>query len=326
MSTTDELGLRPLGPDGPLVSALGLGTWAIGGPWARGWGAQDDDDSIATIHRAVAAGISWIDTAPVYGRGHSEEVVGRAVAQLPVSERPLVFTKCGRIEGPDGVHSIGAPDSLRRECEASQRRLGTDTLDLLQLHWPPQDGTPIEASWECLAQLRASGATRAIGVSNVTVEQLAALEAIAHVDTLQPPLSLINRGALEDLLPWCEAHGTAAIVYSPMQAGLLSGTFDRARLDALDPDDWRRSAPWFTEPAFTANLAFVERLNPIAAELSTTPAQLAIAWALDQLGVTGAIVGARRPSQVDGWLGAASVTLTDDARAAIADALMQTGA
>jgi aryl-alcohol dehydrogenase-like predicted oxidoreductase len=328
MSTTDEprLRLRPLGRDGALVSALGLGTWAIGGPWVRGWGSQDDVDSVGTIHRAVAAGINWIDTAPVYGRGHSEEVVGRALAGLPAGERPLVFTKCGRIEREDGVHSIGDPDSLRRECETSRRRLGTDRLDLLQLHWPPQDGTLIETAWECLAQLREEGEARAIGLSNVTLDQLQRLEAIAHVDTLQPPLSLVNRGAVADVLPWCAAHGIAVIVYSPMQAGLLSGAFDHARLQALDEDDWRRAAPWFTEPAFTANLALVDRLREIAGGLGATVAELAIAWTLDQPGVTAAIVGGRRPDQVDGWIGAARLVITAEARAAIAAAIAQTGA
>jgi aryl-alcohol dehydrogenase-like predicted oxidoreductase len=308
------------------MSTLGLGTWAIGGPWARGWGAQDDADSIATIHRAVALGTTWIDTAPVYGRGHSEEVVGRATAALGTAERPLVFTKCGRVERADGVHSIGAPASLRAECDSSRRRLHTDTLDLLQLHWPPEDGTSLETAWECLATLRDEGAAARIGLSNVNLAQLERLEAIAHVDTLQPPLSLVNRGALTHLLPWCETHGTAAIVYSPMQAGLLTGAFDRARVVALDPGDWRRAAPWFTEPALSRNLALVERLTVIAAELATTPAQLAIAWVLDQIGVTGAIVGGRRPEQVDGWIGDGGLSLTAEARTAIDAAIADTGA
>jgi aryl-alcohol dehydrogenase-like predicted oxidoreductase len=326
VSATGELAARPLGLGGPLVSALGLGTWAIGGPWARGWGAQDDAESVATIHRAVELGINWIDTAPVYGDGHSEEVVGRALARLPADARPLVFTKCGRVARPDGVFSIGDPDSLRAECDASRRRLGVDTLDLLQLHWPPQDGTTIEEAWACLDRLRAEGAAARIGLSNVTVEQLDALEAIAHVDSLQPPLSLINRGAAMGMLPWCAAHDTAAIVYSPMQAGMLTGAFDHARVAALADGDWRRSAAPFIEPALSANLAFVERLARIAEGLGATPAELAIAWTLDQVGVTGAIVGGRRPEQVDGWVGAVRVSMTDDTRAAISVALADTGA
>jgi aryl-alcohol dehydrogenase-like predicted oxidoreductase len=326
MSSAVAMATRPLGAGGPPVSVLGLGTWAIGGPWVRGWGPQDDGESIATIHHAVARGVTWIDTAPVYGLGHSEEIVGRAVAALSPGERPRVFTKCGRVERDGTVQSIGDPASLRAECETSLRRLGVEALDLLQLHWPPQDGTTLEEAWSCLAQLRAEGRAARVGVSNVTAEQLATLEAIAHVDTVQPPLSLINRGALEDLLALCRANGTGAIVYAPMEAGLLSGAFDRRRLATLDPGDWRRSAPQFTEPRLSRNLALADALGPVAAALGLGLAELAIAWVLDQPGVTGAIVGARRPDQVDGWIGAGAVRLTDEARGQITDALAATGA
>jgi aryl-alcohol dehydrogenase-like predicted oxidoreductase len=312
-----------LGRSGARFTRLGLGTWAIGGPWRFGWGPVDDAESIAAIRRAVDEGINWVDTAAVYGLGHGEEIVGRALEGRATGEDVLVCTKCGRKTRPDGTpYGDLRPESIRSECEASLRRLGVERIDLYQIHWPDQDtGTPLEDSWSAMAQLVDEGKARGIGVSNFDVEQLERCEAIRHVDSLQPPLSLVQREALGDVIPWAAAHETGVIVYSPMASGLLSGTFDRERLESLPPDDMRRRRPEFTEPGLSRNLALVERLRAIADELDSSVGELAIAWTLAQEGVTGAIVGARRPDQVDGWLGAANLELSDEQLRAIDDAI-----
>jgi aryl-alcohol dehydrogenase-like predicted oxidoreductase len=312
-----------LGRSGARFTRLGLGTWAIGGPWRFGWGPVDDAESIAAIRRAVDEGINWVDTAAVYGLGHGEEIVGRALEGRATGEDVLVCTKCGRKTRPDGTpYGDLRPESIRSECEASLRRLGVERIDLYQIHWPDQDtGTPLEDSWSAMAQLVDEGKARWIGVSNFDVEQLERCEAIRHVDSLQPPLSLVQREALGDVIPWAAAHETGVIVYSPMASGLLSGTFDRERLESLPPDDMRRRRPEFTEPGLSRNLALVERLRAIADELDSSVGELAIAWTLAQEVVTGAIVGARRPDQVDGWLGAANLELSDEQLRAIDDAI-----
>ena len=317
-----------LGRSGPSLTRLGFGTWAIGGPWRFGWGPVDDDESVAAIRRAVDAGINWIDTAAVYGLGHSEEIVGRALERRTAGEEVFVCTKCGRRTLPDGTpYGDLRPQSIRAECEASLRRLGLERLDLYQIHWPELDsGTPLEESWSTLAELVDEGKVRWIGVSNFDVEQLERCEPIRHVDSLQPPLSMLQRGALRHLIPWAAAHRTGVIVYSPMASGLLSGSFDRGRLKDLAPDDMRLARPEYAEPELSKNLALVDRLRPIADGLACSVAELAIAWTLAQDGVTGAIVGARRPGQLDQWIGAGRLELSDGQLGEIADAIADTGA
>lgn len=320
---------RELGTTGFEITRVGLGAWAIGGgDWQGGWGPQDDRESIAAIHHAVERGINWIDTAPAYGLGHAEEVVGRALAALPEDERPLVFTKCGLVwaEGEKDVSNVLAAESIRRECEDSLRRLGVERLDLLQIHWPATDGTPPEDSWGTMSELVEEGKVRAIGLSNYGLQLLELCERIRHVDTYQPELNLIRRDAAAETIPWCEAHDTGVIVYSPMRSGLLTGRFSRERCATLPDDDWRRGDPDYREPALGRNLALVERLERIALDLGISLPELAVAWTLAWPGVTGAIVGGRRPEQVDGWIGAASVELGGDALEAIADAVAETGA
>lgn len=318
-----------LGTTGMEITRVGLGAWAIGGgEWQGGWGPQDDRDSIAAIHRAVELGVNWIDTAPAYGLGRAEEVVGEAVRQLPAADRPLVFTKCGLVWAP-GERTITnslAPESIRRECDESLRRLGVDTLDLLQAHWPTWDGTPLEESWGAMAALVDEGKARAIGLSNFTVDDLAACEAVRHVDTYQPQLNLIVRDAAVDALPWCAEHGTGVIVYSPMRSGLLTGRFSAERVAGLPEDDWRATADDFQAPKLTANLALVERLRAIAERLGASLPELSIAWTLAWPAVTGAIVGARTPEQVEGWVNAADVVLDDKDLDEIAAAVAETGA
>src|SRR5256885_1520519 len=236
---------RPLGSSGLEITTVGFGAWAIGGGgWAFGWGAQDDADSLAAMRRALELGINWIDTAAVYGLGHSEEVVGRLLRELPVSARPLVFTKCGLVwdarDPMKEARRVLRPDSIRKECEASLRRLGVERIDLYQFHWPDEAGTPVEDSWQAMVRLAEEGKVRAAGVSNFDVPRLERCEAIRHVDSLQPPFSLIRREAAEREIPWCAERETGVIVYSPMQSGLLTDSFTAARVGALAPDDRRR--------------------------------------------------------------------------------------
>jgi len=317
-----------LGRSQAAFTRLGLGTWAIGGPWRYGWGPVDDEQSVAAIRRAVDAGINWIDTAAVYGLGHSEEIVGRALAGYAPAREVFVCTKCGRKTRPDGnPYGDLRPESIRAECEASLRRLGVERIDLYQIHWPdPDSGTPLEESWSAMAELVDEGKVRWIGVSNFDADQLERCEAIRHVDSLQPPLSMLRRQALRTVIPRAVEHQTGVIVYSPMASGLLSGAFDRARLESLPSDDMRLRRAEFTDPALSRNLALVERLRAIAGGLGCSVAELAIAWALAQDGVTGAIVGARRPQQLDGWIAAAGVELSDELLRAIDDAIAETGA
>ena len=320
----------PLGLTDMAITRVGFGSWAVGGDWAVGWGDQDDADSVAAIRHAVARGVNWIDTAAIYGLGHSEEVVAAALADIPPSERPYVFTKCGLIPNPTdprgGPKQVGAPDSLRRELEASLRRLKLERIDLYQMHWPAEDGTPIEDYWQLLLDMKREGKVRAVGLSNHTVAQLAAAEALGHVDTLQPPFSAIKRKFGGAELPWCREHQTGVIVYSPMQAGLLSGSFTAARAVAMATNDWRSRNAEFTAPALQRNLSLVEAMRPIAERHGTNVAAVAIAWTLAWPGVTGAIVGARHPLQVDGWLDAATLELTPEDMDDIALAIVTSGA
>jgi len=313
------------------LSRIGLGTWAQGGGgWAFGWGPQDDGESEAAIRRAVEAGINWIDTAPAYGHGHAEEVVGRVTAAMPDGDRPYVFTKLGRRWDPADpmapLRTELTPASIGREVEDSLRRLRTERIDLLQVHWPPADGTVVEEYWAALLRLRDQGKVRAAGLSNHSAAQLAAAERIGHVDSLQPPFSLIRRDAGAAEIPWCAGHQTGVIVYSPLQAGLLSGAMTAERIAAMPADDWRARSAEFTGDALRRNLALAGRLRPVAERHGTTLAAVAIAWVLAWRGVTGAIVGARRPEQVGDWLMAGSIRLGDADLAEIAAAVEATGA
>ena len=319
---------RQLGSTGIEITAVGYGAWAIGGGgWSFGWGPQDDDESVAAIRHAVDLGVNWIDTAAIYGLGHSEEVIAKALHDLPENERPYVFTKCGLVPQDDPMlpnRRVGDPASVRREIDASLHRLGVERIDLMQMHWPADD-VELEDYWSVLVEARTAGKVRAIGLSNHDVEKLARAEAVGHVDSLQPPFSLVKRGAAEALLPWCAENGTGVIVYSPMQSGLLTGAFDRARVESLPADDWRRNAGEFTTN-LDANLALVDVLRRIADRLGTTPGVVAVAWTLAFDAVTGAIVGARRPDQVDGWIQAGDLRLDEATLAEIESALQSTGA
>ncbi|HVF06516.1 MAG TPA: aldo/keto reductase [Frankiaceae bacterium] len=312
-----------LGTSGIEITRVGFGAWAIGG---TGWGGQDDDDSVAAITAAVEAGINWIDTAAFYGYGRSEEVVGRALRELQ-GDAPYVFTKCGlRWDDAGDPHNAMAPDSVRQECEDSLRRLGVETIDLYQVHWPPTDGTPLDEYWSVMAELKQSGKVRAIGLSNHDVKQLEQAEGVAHVDTLQPPFSLIRRDAAADVIPWCAENDSGVIVYSPMQAGLLSGAMTAERIATLPDDDWRKSNEDYTGDNGRRNLALADALRPVADRHGVPVAAVAVAWVLAWPGVTGAIVGARRPEQIQGWLPAATLALTDEDLDEIAAAVATTGA
>ena len=322
---------RQLGSSGLDITTVGFGAWAIGGGgWAFGWGPQDDADSLAAMRHALELGVTWIDTAAVYGLGHSEEVVGRLLRELPAGERPLVFTKCGLVwderDRTAEPRRVLRPDSIRKECEASLRRLGVERIDLYQFHWPDETGTPVEDSWQTMVRLVEEGKVRAAGVSNFDVPLLERCEAIRHVDSLQPPFSLIRRDATEREIPRCAAHDTGVVVYSPMQSGLLTDTFTAARVAVLAPDDWRRRSVQFQQPALDKNLALRDALKPIARRHGTTVSAVAVAWTLAWPGVTGAIVGARTAAQVDGWIGAATLELVAADLDEIAAAIVRTGA
>jgi aryl-alcohol dehydrogenase-like predicted oxidoreductase len=324
-----KLLIRPLGTSGLQITQVGFGAWAIGGGgWAYGWGTQDDNDSVTAIKHAVASGINWVDTAAVYGLGHSEEVVGRALREIPSTERPYVFTKGGQVSDPSRPFAEPQrnlrPESIRKEVEASLRRLGVDRIDLYQFHWPDNIGTPIEESWAEMARLIDEGKVRAGGVSNFDVGLLERAERVRHVDSLQPPFSLIHRQSGADVIPWSAAHGTGVIVYSPMQSGILTDTFSRDRVERMDADDWRRRNAEFNEPLLSRNLALRNSLRPIAARHGVSVSAVAIAWTLSWPGVSGAIVGARSPQQVDGWITAGNLTLTPEDLDEIAAAVGKT--
>ena len=320
-----------LGSSGLEITTAGFGAWAVGGGgWAFGWGPQDDDASLGAMRRALELGVNWIDTAAVYGLGHSEQVVCQLLRDLPADERPFVFTKCGlvwdernRMAPP---RRILRPDSIRAEVEASLRRLGVERIDLYQFHWSDETGTPVEDSWDTMARLVEAGKVRAIGVSNFDVALLQRCEAVRHVDSLQPPFSMIRRNVAAREIPWCAEHGTGVICYSPMQSGILTDSFDAARVAALAADDWRRNASEFQRPQLDRNLALRDALRPIARRHDATISAVAVAWTLTWPGVTGAIVGARSPQQVEGWIGAASLELSVADLDEIAAAIERTGA
>lgn len=321
----------PLGNTGFDITRIGLGAWAIGGgDWTFGWGPQDDATSVATIRHAVERGINWIDTAPIYGLGHSERIVAKALSEIAVADRPYVFTKAG-LEWDDAQPKafpqfIASRERLIQQIDQSLARLGVEVIDLIQVHWPPRDGTEIEDYWQTLSDLKAAGKVRAIGLSNHDVALLDRAERVAHVDTLQPPFSALERSFAATELPWTRVHDTGVIVYSPLQSGLLTGAFTLERIQALPADDWRRLSPEFASPAVEKSLAFIETLKPIALRHRTSVASVALAWVLAWRGVSGAIVGARAPTQVDGWIDAATLRLGPDEFAEIAAALERTGA
>ncbi|MDQ6660885.1 MAG: aldo/keto reductase [Chloroflexota bacterium] len=307
---------RQLGKTDIDITPLGLGTWAIGGGnWSSGWGPQDDQESIDTIHRAIELGINWIDTAAVYGLGHSEEIVGRALQGR--EQRPYVFTKCSLVwnDQHEVTNSLKA-ESLRRELENSLRRLQTDVIDLYQIHWPNPD-SDIEEGWSTLAKFKEEGKVRAIGVSNFSVEQMQRAQKIAPIDSLQPPYSLIKPEAENDVLRFCEENTIGVIVYSPMMSGLLSGTMTKEGVAELPEEDWRTRDPEFQEPRLSRNLELANLLNEIGYPHSLTSGQVAISWTLRNPAVTGAIVGARRPRQIEEVISAAEYRLSDSELAQI---------
>ena len=306
-----QLATTQLGTTGMEITRLGFGAWAVGGGgWEAGWGPQEDDDSIAAIERALELGFNWIDTAAAYGFGRSERVVGQALQG--VSDRPYVFTKCSLLEGPGRriEHSLKR-DSILREAEASLERLGIDAIDLYQIHWPIPE-VDIEEGWWALAEMKEDGLVRHIGVSNFDAEQLRQIRQIAPVETLQPQYSLIVPDAEDDVLPYCESNGIGVIVYSPMGSGLLTGKMTRGRIADLPDDDWRKGDQRFNEPELSQHLATVERIESVAERYDTTPGAVAVAWTLRNPAVDGAIVGFRRPDQVDPIADAAGLELTDD--------------
>ncbi len=292
---------RQLGTSDLHLTTVGLGTWAHGGSgWRFAWGPQDDRESIAAIHRALDLGINWIDTAAVYGFGHAETVLGRALRERSDRHEVIVATKCGRVwdEGNPMPYGRLTAASVRRECEDSLRRLGIDVIDLYQIHWPDPEAD-IEEAWTTIAELIEEGKVRYGGVSNFNVDQMERVRRIHPITSLQPPYSMLRRDVEAEVLPYCARHGIGVIAYSPMQAGLLTGKFSKATVERLPEDDWRKRSPFFTEPQLSVNLALVEKLRPIAERHGRTLPQLAIAWVLRRPEVTAAIVGARRPAQIE---------------------------
>jgi len=312
METLGNMNTKQLGNSDMFITPVGFGSWAIGGAgWQFGWGRQSDNDSVAAIHRALELGVNWIDTAAAYGLGHSEEVVSRALAVWP-GKRPLVFTKCGlRWDAKGQVSRALNSASIRKECEDSLRRLNVEAIDLYQIHWPVDGANELEEGWGTMAQLKREGKVRWIGVSNFSVSQLKQVQAISSVASLQPPYSLVHPEVENEILPYCEDQGIGVIVYSPMASGLLSGAMTRERIATLPNDDWRKQHPDFREPRLTAHLALVERLREVGRRHNCSPGAVAIAWTLRNPAVTGAIVGARKPKQVEEVVAAAEIQLTE---------------
>ncbi len=304
---------RPLGNSDLRITSIGFGAWAIGGgEWQYGWGAQDDNASVAAIHRALELGINWIDTAAVYGLGHSEEVVARALTEWS-GERPYIFTKCGMVWNDQRQIDYSLREaSIRRECEHSLRRLKVDAIDLYQIHWPADDLAETEEGWRTLAALQQEGKVRWIGASNFSREELEHAQAIAPVTSLQPPYSLIKRDIESEQLLWCAQNGVGVIVYSPMASGLLTGAMTTERAAALPREDWRSKNAEFQPPKLAQNLALAGRLRTVADRHGRTPGEAAIAWTLRHPAVTAAIVGARNAGQVEGIIGGGDWKLTPE--------------
>ncbi|MFC1675583.1 aldo/keto reductase [Planctomycetota bacterium] len=301
---------RKLGFSDLELTTVGLGTWAIGGPWQFGWGPQDDTDSIKAILTALDQGINWIDTAAIYGCGHSETVVGRALKQT--GQKPIVATKCSLLwnDNKEKINCLKA-ESIRDECHASLKRLGIETIDLYQIHWPEPD-EDVEQAWEMMAKLVEEGKIRYIGVSNFSVEQIKRIQKIAPAASLQPHYNMIHREIEDEILGYCSENEIGTVIYSPMERGLLTGKFSHERFAELASDDHRRISDDFHEPLFSASLEFVEQLRPIAERNGKTLAQLAISWVLRRSEVTAAIVGARKPEQIIETAQAANWNLADE--------------
>lgn len=300
---------RQLGNSDLMITPIGIGQWAMGGGgWAFSWGPQDDSESIAAIHAGLDAGMNWIDTAAVYGLGHAETVLGRALQGM--SEKPFIFTKCERCWDESGnIIKRLKRDSVRRECEDSLRRLRAEVIDLYQIHWPEPD-EDIEEGWETLIRLKEEGKVRWIGVSNFSVAQMQRIAPMGHVTSLQPPYNLLARDIEAELLPYCAAHNIGILAYSPMHSGLLTGKMTRERIAAMSPDDHRQRRPQFQEPLLTRNLALVDKLREVGARYGRTPGETAIAWVLRRAEVTAAIVGLRSAAQLEGVVGAGEFRLT----------------
>mgnify|MGYP000041235850 CR=1 FL=1 len=311
---------RRLGHSDLDITPLGIGAWAMGGgDWAFSWGPQDDNDSIGAIHAALDAGWNWIDTAPVYGLGHAEQVLGQALQGR--SSKPYIFTKCGRVWNEQRqIQKSLKRDSIRRECEDSLRRLQVDVIDLYQIHWPEPD-EDIEQGWETLARLKEEGKVRWIGVSNFSLAQLKRAQAIAPICSLQPPYNLLAREIESEILPYCAENNIGILCYSPMHSGLLSGRMTRERIQAMPDDDHRRRRPQFNEPLLTRNLALVELLRQVGAAHGRTPGEVAIAWTLRRPEVTASIVGLRNADQLEGVRGAMEFRLSAEEIARIESAL-----
>jgi len=316
------LSTRQLGYSDLHLTTIGFGAWAIGGGnWEFAWGAQDDSESVKTIERALDLGINWIDTAAIYGLGHSEEIVAKALRNA--SSKPYVFTKCSmRWHDDRKIYRSLKAGSVQQEIEASLARLRVDTIDLYQIHWPDPEAE-IEEGWETLAKLQQQGKVRYIGVSNFNVEQIKRAQKIAPVTSLQPPYSLLNRKVEPEILPYCLEQNIGVINYSPMSSGLLTGKMTAERIQNMPEDDWRKRSPNFKEPKLPTNLKLVELLREIGNESGVEPGVVAIAWTLENPAITAAIVGGRRPDQVDGIIAAANYRLTPEAKEKIATFLTE---
>lgn len=311
---------RRLGHSTLELTPIGLGAWAIGGEWRFGWGPQDDAESIATIRRAVELGLNWIDTAAIYGLGHSEEVVGRALREIPRNQRPYVFTKCSLVWDDQGnvSHSLAA-ESIRKEVDASLRRLGTERIDLYQIHWPVWPASPpghdpgsIEEAWTALTKLRDEGKVAFIGVSNFDVDRLKQIQRIETPTNLQPPYSMLRPEVEQGILPFCLERNIGVIPYSPMQSGLLSGKMTRERIASLPEGDWRRNNRFYQEPQLSRAFALVEQLQKMGARHGRSAGEVAIAWTLRHPAITATIVGARNPRQIDELIDAATFRLSPE--------------
>jgi aryl-alcohol dehydrogenase-like predicted oxidoreductase len=301
---------RKLGFTDLELTTVGIGTWAMGGPWQYGWGPQDDNDAVAGIARGLEAGINWIDTAPIYGLGHSEELVAKALKQTTI--KPIIATKCGLLWDDKGQRvPCLKKESIRKECDESLKRLNVEVIDLYQMHWPGVDNETEEA-WEEMARLAEEGKARYIGVSNFTVEQIKLVQRIAPVASLQPPYGMVHREAEKELLPFCAENDIGVVVYSPIQRGLLTGKFSYERLAGLAPDDHRRTNADFQEPRFGATLELVGGLKPIAQRKGITIAQLAVGWVLRRPEVTSAILGVRAPEQIVETAAGSDVELSEE--------------
>lgn len=302
-----------LGNSDLLITSIGFGAWAIGGNgWDFGWGAQDDKKSLEALHKAIESGINWIDTAAIYGLGHSEKIVAEFLSQNK-NDKPYIFTKCGLVwDEQKNIRRVIEPQSIRKECENSLRRLKTDFIDLYQIHWPTDNDSEIPFAWEMMTKLKEEGKVRWIGVSNFNVQQIKLAESISPVTSLQPIYNIIKRDIEKEILPYCLEKNIGVIAYSPMMSGLLSGKMTEERIKNLPEDDWRRRNAEFREPNLSHNLALVDLLSEIGKRYNASAGEIAIAWTLINPAVTAAIVGARSASQVEGFINSSNICLSEE--------------